>query len=184
MIWEIRYLTQKGGHTMYFEQAGGANTEKCLQIAKDEALKRGIKYLVVASTSGSTGLQAAQMLQDTDIKLVVVAHSAGLTEPGKQLLEEGAKKEIENLGGVVFIGTDTLTGFQIAMKNRGGILRGDTDFKCFADVWARNEGLCGNRGHGYRCESSTRYGCNCRCRDRAWGRHGHRYRCQLHQSLL
>ena len=105
---------------MYFEQAGRANTEKSLQIARDEALKRGIKYLVVASTSGSTGLQAAQMLQDTDIKLIVVAHSAGLTEPGKQLLDEGTRKEIENLGGVVFIGTDTLTSFQIAMKRKEG----------------------------------------------------------------
>ena len=105
---------------MYFEQAGVDNTEKSLQIAKDEALKRGIKHLVVASTRGSTGLQAAQMLQDTDIKLIVVAHSTGLRESGQQLFDEETKKEIENLGGVVFIGTDTLTGFQIAMRSKGG----------------------------------------------------------------
>ena len=104
---------------MYFEKAGD-NTEKSLQIAKDEALKRGIKHLVVASTRGSTGLQAAQMLQGTDIKLIVVAHSTGHGEPGQQFLDEATKKEIENLGAVVFIGTDTLTSFQIAMGRKGG----------------------------------------------------------------
>ncbi|MCK5181403.1 MAG: hypothetical protein KAQ73_02585, partial [Dehalococcoidia bacterium] len=60
---------------MYFEQAGKDNTEQTLQIAKNEASKRGVKHLVVASTVGDTGLQAAKMLQGTGIKLIVVTHS-------------------------------------------------------------------------------------------------------------
>jgi hypothetical protein len=36
---------------MYFEKAGKENTRKTLQIAKEEALKRGISYIVVASIS-------------------------------------------------------------------------------------------------------------------------------------
>ncbi len=47
---------------MYFEQAGRNNTGKTLQIAKEEPLKKGIEYLVVASTVGGTGLQAAILL--------------------------------------------------------------------------------------------------------------------------
>ena len=104
---------------MYFEQAGKDNTEQTLQIVKDEALKRGIKHVVVASTIGDTGLQAAKMLLGTDVKLVVVTHSTGHTEPGKQLFNEETKKEIEGLGGVVFTGTDTFTGYEIAMGKRG-----------------------------------------------------------------
>ncbi len=104
---------------MYFEQRGKENTEKALKIAKDEALKRGIKYLVIASTHGDTGLQAIRMLQGTDIKLVVVTHSTGHTEAGVQLCSEEAKKEIESLGGVVFTGTDALTGFEKVMGARG-----------------------------------------------------------------
>jgi len=103
---------------MYFEQAGRDNTEQTLQIAKEEALKRGIEHIVVASTVGDTGLQAAKMLQDTDIKLVVVTHSTGHREAGEQLFNEETKKEIENLGGVVFTGTDTFTGYEIAMGKR------------------------------------------------------------------
>ncbi len=105
---------------MYFDKAGQGNTAKTLQIAKEQALGKGIKYLVVASTYGDTGLQAARMLQNTDIKLIVVAHSTGLWEPGQQTFNEETKKEIENLGGVVFTGTDALTSFAVAMTNKQG----------------------------------------------------------------
>ena len=105
---------------MYFEQAGKDNTEKTLQIAREEALKRGIKYLVVASTSGNTGLEAARVLQNADIKLIVVAHSVGLREPSQQFFNEERKKEIEKLGGVVFAGTDALTSLAIAMRTKSG----------------------------------------------------------------
>ena len=45
---------------MYFEKAGKENTQKTLQIAKEEALKRGISHIVVASTFGDTALAAAR----------------------------------------------------------------------------------------------------------------------------
>jgi hypothetical protein len=34
---------------MYFETSGKENTQKTLQIAKEEAVKRGISHIVVAS---------------------------------------------------------------------------------------------------------------------------------------
>jgi hypothetical protein len=109
---------------VYFEQVGQDNTEKCLQIAVDEAQKRGIRHLVVASTVGSTGLQAAQMTIDSDIQVIAVAHSSGHAgdsdNPGKQLMPDDTRKEIEDLGGIVFIGTDVLTGFPIGIRARGG----------------------------------------------------------------
>ncbi len=101
---------------VYFDKRGADNTERTLQIAKDEALKRGIKYIVLASTSGNTGLQAAKLLQNTGIKLVVVGHSTGHREVGQQLMDSKIKKEIESLGVPVFIGTDALTSFPTAMR--------------------------------------------------------------------
>lgn len=103
---------------MYFEKAGREHSEQSVQIAKDEALKRGIKHLVVASTIGDTGLLAAKMLEGTDIQLVVVTHSTGHTGPGKQIFNPGMKEEIEALGGIVYTGTDTFTGYEIAMGTR------------------------------------------------------------------
>ncbi len=73
---------------MNFEKAGRENSEQSLEIAKDEALKRGISHMVVASTVGDTGLQMARMLEGIDIELVVVTHSTGHTGPGKQVLTQ------------------------------------------------------------------------------------------------
>jgi hypothetical protein len=89
---------------MYFEKAGKENTKQTLQIAKEEALKRGINHLVVASTFGDTALSAAQMLNGTGIKLVVVTHNTGIREPDLQTFDPEIKKIIENMGGKVHTG--------------------------------------------------------------------------------
>ena len=103
---------------VYFNSAREDNTEKTLQVTKDEAIKRGIRYVVVASTGGNTGLRAAQILQNTGVNLIVVAHSTGHRKAGQQLMEPEIKKQIEKLGGVVFVGTDALTGFTRAMREK------------------------------------------------------------------
>ena len=103
---------------VYFDAKGADNTDKTLHIARDEALKRGVTHIVVASTRGNTGLQAAQLMQNTGIKLVVVGHSTGHIELGQQLFDMGLKKQIEDLGVPVYLGTDLLTGFPSAMRKR------------------------------------------------------------------
>ena len=104
---------------MHFDKAGKENSGESLEIARDEALKRGIGHLVVASTWGDTGLAAAKLLKDTDLNLVVVTHSTGHGKPGVQFFSEETKVEIEGLGGVVYTGTDTFTGYEISMGKRG-----------------------------------------------------------------
>lgn len=73
---------------MYFEKAGKDNTQETLQIAKEEALKRGINHMVVASTFGDTALAAADMLKGTGIKRVVVTHNTGIREPNLQTFDQ------------------------------------------------------------------------------------------------
>jgi hypothetical protein len=70
----------------YFQRPGGENTEHTLQIAKEHAEKSGIRQIVVATTSGETGLRAAELFKD--YHLVVVTHSAGFKEPDTQELTE------------------------------------------------------------------------------------------------
>ncbi len=103
---------------MNFEKPGKENTDKSVEIAKEAALERGIGYVVVASTVGDTGLAAAKALKDTDVQAVVVTHSTGHAKPGLQLFNQEMKAEIESLGGIVFTGTDTFTGYEIAMGMR------------------------------------------------------------------
>ncbi len=104
---------------MYFENAGKENTLKTLQIARDEALKRGIGYMVIASTYGETALAASEILKDTGIKLVVVTHNTGMREPNLQTFDQGIRKKIEDMGGKVHTGTMVLRGLGTALKERG-----------------------------------------------------------------
>ena len=104
---------------MYFEKAGKENTQKTLQIAQEEALKRGISHIVVASTFGETALAAAQMLKGTEIKLVVVTHNTGIREPDLQTFDPEIKKKIESMGGKVHTGTMVLRGLGAAIKEKG-----------------------------------------------------------------
>lgn len=106
---------------MYFENAGKENTQRTLQIAKEEAIKRGIKHIIVASTFGDTGLAAAEILKGTGINLIVVTHNTGFREEGLQTFSSETKKRIEGLGGKVHTGTMVLRGLGTALKDRGGI---------------------------------------------------------------
>ncbi len=102
---------------MYFERAGAQNTEESLRIALEGAKERGIRYIVVASTKGDTGLQAAKLLQGTRITLVVVTHNTSFSQEGKQEFDEAARAQIEKLGGRVYTGTMVLRNLGTAIRS-------------------------------------------------------------------
>jgi hypothetical protein len=110
---------------MYFESAGKANTDATLKIAKDEAIRRGIKHIVVASTWGDTGLQMAEMLKATKIELVVVSHNLGFREIGKVEFEAAKRSQIEALGGRVLTGTMVLRNIGTAIREKQGYSQQD-----------------------------------------------------------
>jgi len=54
----------------YFDRAGPVNTRKLCELVASR-VRKGIKYVVVTSTSGSTALMMADELKDLDAKLIV-----------------------------------------------------------------------------------------------------------------
>jgi len=72
--------------TLYFTSPGKANTEALLKFVKDYAEARGLNHIVVASTTGETGVKASEVFKGFNV--VVVTHHAGFTEPGAQELTE------------------------------------------------------------------------------------------------
>lgn len=104
-VLDLYVSERKGAHVMYFDREGEQNTEQVLEIVREAALERGIKHVVVASTTGDTGLKAAQVLSRDDLNLVVVSHSSGFREPGQQEMSEKARAEIEAAGARVLTGT-------------------------------------------------------------------------------
>jgi len=101
----------------YFESAGDHNTTRCIDIV-DDLVKEGYRHVVVASTSGDTGLKMAKRLEGKDVNLVVVTHSTGFKSPNHQELHLDIKKEIEKLKGKVFTGTILTHSLETSLSGR------------------------------------------------------------------
>jgi hypothetical protein len=88
----------------YFETAGLENTEATLRLAAERAKARGIKKIVLASTTGETARLALERFAGTGIKMVVVPHQYGFG-PGRQRFPAELKAELEKKGHRVHFGT-------------------------------------------------------------------------------
>lgn len=88
----------------YFEKAGKQNSERCIEIAA-ALVDEGYKHVVVATTVGDTGAAMARRLEERDVNLVVVTHSAGFREPNHFELLPEHRDEILRLGGKLYTGT-------------------------------------------------------------------------------
>ena len=69
--------------SVYFPKSGSENTEETLALAKRRAEELGIRTIVVASTSGETGVKAVKTF--ANYKVVIVTHSAGLQARQQEL---------------------------------------------------------------------------------------------------
>ena len=76
----------------YFEESGSQNTSETIKAAKKAALDLGLKYAVVASGSGTTGVKVAEEFKDSGVKVVVVTEYAGSVE-----FSEKNRKKLEKL---------------------------------------------------------------------------------------
>lgn len=64
----------------YFKDFGKQNTVQTIEAAKKAVLSLGLKYVVVASASGITGVKTAEAFKETGTKVVVVTEYAGMAE--------------------------------------------------------------------------------------------------------
>ena len=88
----------------YFKEVGPQNTQACLELL-EKAAKEGFQHLVVASTTGDSGVQAARRLAAKNLNLVVVGHSVGFKGPNTDEFLPEHHEEITRLGGKVLRAT-------------------------------------------------------------------------------
>jgi len=101
---------------LYFEKVGEENTEETLKVSKRRADELGIKDIVVASTRGPTGVKASEVFKGYN--LVVVTHTTGFREPGKQELSDESHEKIEANGGKVLTTSHAFAGVSRAMRGK------------------------------------------------------------------
>jgi len=103
-------------HCTYFHRPGKDNTARVLQIAKKRAEELSIRSIVVATTSGQTGVRATEAFKGYN--LVVVTHSTGFKEPNYQELTEENRKAIEANGGRILTCQHAFGGVGRAVRKK------------------------------------------------------------------
>lgn len=107
--------------TVYFEKAGKQNTDALLRVVKDYLEDANIKDIVVASTTGETGVEASRIFKGYNV--VVVTHCFGFREPERIELQEGHKREILANGAKIFTGTHALSSVERAIRKDFGTIQ-------------------------------------------------------------
>jgi len=102
--------------SVYFIESGSVNTEKTIEVAKKRAEELGIKTIVIASTSGETGLKAVKAF--ANYKVVVVTHTAGFQAPDAQELTPQNRAKILEKGGLILTATHAFGGVGRAVRRR------------------------------------------------------------------
>ncbi len=101
---------------VYFSTPGRINTETVLVLARKRAEELGIRSIVVASTTGETGVKASQLFKG--FNLVVVTHHTGFKELGQQELTEENRRIIEANGAKVYTGTHVFMNVERAIRSK------------------------------------------------------------------
>jgi hypothetical protein len=89
--------------TVYFEKPGPENTEETLKLAKERAEELGIRNIVVASTTGETGVKASKVFKGYN--LIVVSHVTGFRKPNFQEFLPKNRNIIERNGAKILTTT-------------------------------------------------------------------------------
>ena len=107
----------------YFDSPGPHNTAETLKLAKKRSLEREINDIVVASTTGTTGVKASEVFQG--FNLIVVTHVTGFKEPNAQEFLPTNRVVIEENGGKILTTAHAFGGFGRAVRRRFGAIQVD-----------------------------------------------------------
>lgn len=101
----------------YFKKAGHENTDTAIALALKRAREGDIKKVVVATSSGTTGLKVIRKFEGTKIQVIPVFLNAGSRYSGSDELLKNMK-EFEKTGIKYVQGIQTFSGVERAIKKR------------------------------------------------------------------
>jgi hypothetical protein len=104
--------------SVYFAKPGRENTTRTLELAKERAEELGLQTVLVATTRGDVGVQAANLFQGYDV--VVVTHSTGFVEPNMQELTDESRAAIEAAGAKTLTCQHAFGGVNRAVRRKWG----------------------------------------------------------------
>jgi len=102
----------------YFDKPGKANTERTLEIARARAEELSIRTILVASTSGATGVRARQVFDGYNV--VVVTHSYGFRDPDATELLPEHRSAMGDAGVTILTCGHAFAGISRAVRKKLG----------------------------------------------------------------
>jgi uncharacterized protein len=102
---------------VYFNEPGGENTDEVLEVVHQRLKEGGIKSVIVASSTGETGIKFARRMAG-ETNLVVVSSHVGYSSPGVWDFDPGASRELETLGCKVVRQSHILSGLERSFTNK------------------------------------------------------------------
>ncbi len=107
--------------TVFFKQPGPANTDETIAAAVQRADELGVRYLVVASTSGDTAQTLRDAVGERDMRVVCVTYHAGFRE-GDETMPVERREQLRQMGVEVVIASHALSGIERSLKNAFGTI--------------------------------------------------------------
>ena len=101
-----------------FPRTGPSNTARTLDLSRARADALGIRKILVATTTGATGLRATQVMAGLDV--VVVTHSTGFQSPDLQELSAENRAAMEAAGAQILTCQHALGGVGRAVRKKLG----------------------------------------------------------------
>ena len=116
-VWGGEIMEGVSRPIFYFNQPGVENTDEIVEIVSKRLKEGDIKNIVVASSSGATGLKfAKKMARETN--LVVVSSHPGYSAPGVWSFDLDSLKELESMGCKVVKQSHILSGLERSISSK------------------------------------------------------------------
>lgn len=108
----------------YFDKPGKENTDTVIEIVRNRVRALDIKEVVVASTTGKTGVAIAEALQEENVNLVVVTHQYGAHDEGQWDMDSKYVSRLNELGVEIVSQSHMFSGIEKSLsRETGGISR-------------------------------------------------------------
>lgn len=106
--------------TIQFKAPGIANTDAVVQCVVDRIEQGNIDHVVVATTTGDTGVRFMEALKDTDAHLICVTHHMGFREPNQMELEPMLSSQLREGGAQILTMSHALSGVARSVSKKFG----------------------------------------------------------------
>ncbi len=129
----------------YFEKPGKQNTEKTLELAVERALKRGLKHLVVASSTGETAKKALEVLEKkkAEINLVCVTYHTGFYKEGENSMSQDVEEFLRSKGVKIVRQSHALSGVERSFTRKfGGVSRVEAVAEALRSLFGHGMKVC------------------------------------------